>query len=74
MFKTEKKFLEFLTYQIAQKARYNAIIDRIPAYISELEKTESKIEKMQKNYEEIHRREVYRSLVAEFGALIRCRQ
>jgi len=72
MFLSEEvnKFLEYLTYQIEQKNKFNNLIKRkVPIY-RQLEECDHNIVTIIDKFEKLRRRDIYSTLVQEFTHLI----
>ena len=63
----ENNFLEFLSYQIIQKNKFEDVVRKIPMFKSMIQERHQTILKMIDKFENVRRREVYRMLVHEFN-------
>jgi len=63
----ENNFLEFLSYQIIQKNKFDDVIRKIPMFKSMIQDRHKTILKMIDKFENVRRREVYSLLVREFN-------
>jgi len=65
----ENNFLEYLSYQIIQKNKFDHIVRKIPIFKSMIQERHKTILKMIDKFENVRRREVYNILVQEFNKL-----
>ena len=63
----ENNFLEFLSYQIIQKNKFDDVVRKIPIFKSMIQERHKTILKMIDKFENVRRREVYNLLVHEFN-------
>ena len=63
----ENNFLEFLSYQIIQKNKFDDVVRKIPLFKSMIQERHQTILKMIDKFENVRRREVYSLLVHEFN-------
>ena len=63
----ENNFLEFLSYQIIQKNKFDDVVRKIPIFKSMIQERHKTILKMIDKFENVRRREVYDLLVHEFN-------
>ena len=63
----ENNFLEFLSYQIIQKNKFEDVVRKIPIFKSMIQERHKTILKMIDKFENVRRREVYSLLVREFN-------
>ena len=66
----ENNFLEYLTYQISQKNKFDDVVRKIPIFKSMIQERHKTILKMINKFEKVRRREVYNMLVHEFNKFI----
>ena len=69
MTEKENSFLEFLSYQIIQKNKFDDVVRKIPMFKSMIQDRHKTILKMIDKFENVRRREAYNILVKEFSKL-----